>query len=129
MDSQSDNREKIWLILADLYLDSPVEHDFLARQLAVIPVSVGEMERILFEEVHLALYTNLTDVAGQWGAWDSDFVIKTIQKMLEHDLQYPFRRKLRRFQTDWIYGGLKKSIMKDWQVIVSKLEKLRSNDL
>lgn len=75
-------RRAAWQVFSDFYLDTdPAEfHDSAARDLARLPFSLDELERILVDEVHPALCGNLLIVAGEWSGFDADWVADRIRR-------------------------------------------------
>ena len=75
-------REKVWIALSELYLDTDIE-PFVApcaQTLAESPFACDELARILFDEVHPALVLNLLSVAGEWGGFDPDWLCERIRR-------------------------------------------------
>ena len=67
-------RSGVWVVFSELYLDTDPEPAYhsLARILAASPYPLGELRRILFEEVHPVLRANLLSSAGVWNRFDPD---------------------------------------------------------
>jgi hypothetical protein len=74
-------REKVWVALSDLYLDTDIEPfvEPCAALLADSPFSREELARILFDEVHPALVLNLMSVAGEWGGFETSWLCERIR--------------------------------------------------
>lgn len=69
-------------LLSGLYLDTDVgaEREWRARELAESPFPIGEIERILAEEVHPVCRINLWSVAGVWGGFDPEWLEASIER-------------------------------------------------
>ena len=69
-------RTRVWAALSGLYLDTDVEayYAHIVDTLAVSAYPLDQLERILFREVHPALYPNLLSVAGEWAGFDQDWL-------------------------------------------------------
>ena len=71
-------RHPVWVALAELYLDSePQEADLrrIAAACAASGFSWAELKQINYDEVAPALWPNLHQVAGVWGAWDEPWLL------------------------------------------------------
>jgi hypothetical protein len=77
-------RERIWIALSDLYLDTDIEDALepCAHVLAASPFSRAELRAILFDEVHPALVDNLMSVAGEWAGFDADALCAHIRRSM-----------------------------------------------
>ena len=76
-----DDRTAVWLAMANQFLDSEERPDI--PQVALVALEAGltvdEAHRVWMYEVAPALAPNLWSVAGEWGAWDPDFVVKRVR--------------------------------------------------
>jgi len=71
-------RHPVWVALAELYLDTePQEADLrrIAAACAASGFSWAELKQINYDEVAPALWFNLHQVAGVWGAWDEEWLL------------------------------------------------------
>lgn len=70
-------RRIAWSVLSDLYLDTWFDDGqmaSMASRLAATGYSIGELEEILYRELHPHLITNLLSVAGEWAGFDMDWL-------------------------------------------------------
>ncbi len=75
--------------MSELYLDTAVDAQVLAKvaaELADSPYSLDELERILRQEVHPVLVSNLYSVAGVWSGFDPDWLHEAISNYLRRPL-------------------------------------------
>ncbi len=112
-----DARVPVWMALSELYLDNDVAcaHDAIARTLAASPYSLEALHRILVDEVHPALHTNLLQVAGEWAGFDEAWLIAHLRAVCARPL---WRRRLSRLSL-----GL---VRDDWQAIAAKTRDARA---
>ena len=73
-------RERVWIALADLFLDTDVRIWYVTtvRTISKSPFSLEELKYILDREVTPALQGNLLDIAGEWAGFDDDWVVKAV---------------------------------------------------
>lgn len=73
-------RRDVWSALSDLYLDSDpaLSYEHCAYTLATSAYALPELRRILFDEVHPALYLNLLSITGVWTGFDDDWLAQRI---------------------------------------------------
>ena len=81
-------RRGVWVGFSELYLDTDPApaYDCLARILAASPYPLGELRRILLEEVHPVLRGNLLSSAGVWNGFDPDWLCARIAARLARPL-------------------------------------------
>ena len=79
-----ETRRGVWIGFSELYLDTDPApaFDSLARSLAASPYPIGELRRILFEEVHPIVRSNLMASAGVWDGFDPDWLCARIAARL-----------------------------------------------
>lgn len=65
-----DTRRRAWAALSELFFDTEVSVEWVARQLRDTGLSLAEIETILKSEVAPVLGANLLSVAGVWDAFD-----------------------------------------------------------
>ncbi len=67
----------MWIALADLYLDTDVRlsYAYILRALFDSPYSIEELRAILDNEVAPVVEGNLLSVAGEWGAFDEEWLV------------------------------------------------------
>lgn len=77
-----EQREEVWLAMADQFLDSEERHAL--PELAAIALAAGltpeEASRVFMFEVAPALAPNLWSGLGVWGAWDRVRVLRWIRR-------------------------------------------------
>jgi hypothetical protein len=64
-------------VLSELYLDTELDDRDKARIAAVLAdsgYSAGQLEEILYRELHPVLHTNLLSVAGEWAGFDLEWL-------------------------------------------------------
>jgi hypothetical protein len=73
-------RRPVWIALSDLFLDtdSRLSYAYIARELAASPFTFDELHAIFLEEVSPVLEHNLMQVAGDWGMFPEEWLIKQI---------------------------------------------------
>lgn len=71
-----ERRDHVWLTMANQFLDSEERPEIpkVALTLLEAGLTVDEARRVWMYEVSPALALNLWSVAGEWGAWDPEFV-------------------------------------------------------
>lgn len=70
-------RRPVWDVLSELYLDTELDDDDYERIAVVLAESgydTGQLEEILYRELHPVLIPNLLSVAGEWGGFDLDWL-------------------------------------------------------
>lgn len=108
-------RRPVWNVLSELYLDTELDvrdHERIAGVLFDSPYSTGQLEEILYRELHPVLHSNLLSMAGEWVAFDSAWLEKQI-----------LRRKPRRPRIAIIPG--KWMVRRDWAALKSVLRRWR----
>ena len=78
-----ERRRHVWNALSELYLDTELEEPDNARIAAVLAqsgYSSGQLEEILYRELHPVLLTNLVSFAGEWAGFDPDWLEAQILK-------------------------------------------------
>src|ERR1700733_11821030 len=76
-------REDVWYVMSDLFLDTELlERDiqYIAKELAASPFSVGQLISIYEDEVAFVLHGNLKITAGIWGCFSRDEIIPLIRQ-------------------------------------------------
>lgn len=82
-------RRRVWEAMSELYLDTDVDVEVLARvaeELARSPYSLPELQRILRHEVHPVLVQNLGTVAPVWDRFDPQWLEESISAHLRRPL-------------------------------------------
>jgi hypothetical protein len=77
-------RRPVWVALAGLFLDTDVRMSYssVARTLAESPYAMEELRRILDDEVTPVVQGNLLSVAGEWAAFDDDWLVADMTKRM-----------------------------------------------
>lgn len=71
----------MWNVLSELYLDTELDELDNERIAAVLVDSgygTGQLEEILYRELHPLLHSNLLSVAGEWAGFDPDWLEQRI---------------------------------------------------
>ena len=76
--SEIDVRRPLWIALSELYLDTAPDWDRVAGQCARSPFGIPDLQRILFDDVHPVVHTNLWSVTGGWQGFDEDWLVDAI---------------------------------------------------
>jgi len=69
--------------LSELFLDirvSPHDHFLIARALRRLDLPIDTIEHMLRYEIFPVLWTNLLNIAGEWGGWDEDWLAGEVEK-------------------------------------------------
>lgn len=111
-----DTRIPVWIALSELYLDTDVSlwYDSIARTLAASPYAQDELERILIDELHPALHTNLLQVAGEWAGFDEAWLVEHMKAVCRRPL---WRRRLARLS----FG----MVRDDWNALLPMIRSAR----
>ncbi len=117
------DREKVWVALSDLFLDTDVSlsYDYISRVCADSSFSIQELEDILENEVAPVCAINLLSVAGEWAGFDEEWLFKSITQYKNKRRGYIGRIFKRLYQRNY-HGGLQA----DWSVIEQKIIRRRS---
>lgn len=76
-----EQRRPVWSVLSELYLDTELDesdHERICSVLARSKYSVGQLEEILYRELHPVLFGNLLSVAGEWAGFDEQWLEHSI---------------------------------------------------
>lgn len=110
-------KQKVWIALGALYLDTEIDHQAIARELLKSQFSIEEIEKILFDEVHPVLYPNLLSVAGEWTGWNDAWLTESIQSEISSRQKKDWRSKLSRLSS-WLPKRWVRSLLQeDWNQI------------
>lgn len=112
-----ERRRRVWGVLSELYLDTELDDRDNARIAAVLVDSgygAGQLEEILYRELHPVLHTNLLSVAGEWAGFDLDWLQEQI-----------LRRPSRRSSFSIIPG--KWMVRGSWGAVEAQLRKTESS--
>ncbi len=77
-------RRPVWEALSDLFLDTDISltRSWRIGILAASPYSIEELQEILVDEICPVCYSNLFCVAGEWAAFDPDWLESSILSRL-----------------------------------------------
>lgn len=91
-------RRPVWEALSTLFLDTDVRimREDRARVLAGSPYSIETIEAILIDEVYPVCRGNLLSIAGEWNAFDVDWLEDRIMRRLGSPLRALHRINLGR---------------------------------
>lgn len=109
MTADRSERERVWIALSELFLDTDVSSslDQIQREVIASPFSIEDIDIILRDEVAPVCLPNLYSVAGEWTGFDPDWLLPSIHKYLsqpawQRRLGRSFRaRGLRRMVPEW----------------------------
>lgn len=102
-------RQRVWIALSDLFLDTDVSlhFDYITRELVPAPFTLDELDMILRDEVAPVFLPNLLVVAGEWAGFPEERVAQKIGAYLRRPgwwrrLGRPRRAVLlRQFVPEW----------------------------
>ena len=100
-------RRRVWNALAELFLDTEIDLEWVARELRESGLSRAEVEAILKREVAPVVGGNVLGMAGEWAGFD-------LPPLEERYLAGRARPTL----TGWLALRV---IRQDWQRVSSKL--------
>lgn len=96
--SLMDERLPVWTALSELFLDTELQEDDIARIVAVLersPYSAREVETILKTEVSPAFAANLLSIAGEWQPWQEAQVREIMEQSIRMALSTNFIDRVR----------------------------------
>ncbi|QJU58001.1 hypothetical protein HL653_09505 [Sphingomonas sp. AP4-R1] len=96
--SLMDERLPVWTALSELFLDTELQEDDIARIVAVLarsPYSSREVEAILKNEVSPAFAANLLSIAGEWQPWPEAQVREIMERSIRMALSTNFFDRIR----------------------------------
>jgi len=116
-------RKPVWVAFSDLFLDTDVTliYGDIAQVCADSEYSAAELKEILFEEVAPVVSGNLMSIAGEWAAFNEDWLVKQITKP-----KTIFRSKVFYFLKPRNFG-LNGYIRGHWKVIEPQILACRGN--
>jgi hypothetical protein len=105
-------RRPVWIALSELFLDTDVRiwYPGILRALAASPYTEEQLRAILDHEVAPVLESNLLAVAGEWAAFDEDWLVAEAAK----------RRGKRRWMPALV------NLDEDWRALAMLLRTLRA---
>lgn len=109
--SDLERRRPVWTALSELYLDTELDdsdHRRIARVLDGCGYTHGQLEEILYRELHPTLHANLLNVAGEWALFDAEWLE---QEILRHG---PRRLRIALIPGKWM-------VRTGWEAISAKL--------
>ena len=122
----------LWHAMSELYLDDGYDvgvYLFLANRLARSEFSLTELDTIFFQEVHPTLWWNLTLVAGEWGYFDKDRVVRLATEAIAPKLPEQWWKRLRYRQKQLAMAGVKEMVKCEWEQILLLIEVIRTRGL
>ena len=113
-------RQRAWKYLSDLFLDTELTNDALAgiaKNLAELHLSREEITRIFEHEVAPACIVNMYVVAGEWAAFDEEWLIKRASKL------GPVYERLSGIPVygPWLIRQLTQPVREEFELVLSKL--------
>lgn len=123
-DAEIKERLPVWNVLSEFWLDGYlVETDYerIALELKSSPYNKEELLKICIYEVAPAVSRNLLSIAGEWGAFDPEWLQEKIIKKSPNSNDYLNPSTWRK-----ITGSIQSSLIKTsgWNKIVNKFENL-----
>jgi hypothetical protein len=117
-----EQRRPVWQALSDMFLDTDTSltRNWRVKVLASSPYSVEELERILADEIYPVCRTNLMCVAGEWIAFDPDWLESRILQTVGP------RRRWFRFPN---FGRLAALLSGEWRSTKRGIHQVRSGRL
>ena len=120
-DAEIERRKPVWSAFSEFWLDTELEDDELhhiARIAAASGFTISELRDIYLYEVAPVVSPNLLSIAGEWAAFDEEWLHAEARKRAEH------RSLCLRF---WIFVGIGRKVMtfateRHWNRIVSLLQ-------
>ena len=97
-------RRAVWIALSELYLDavlSEIMMQSIASTLAASAYSLGQLEEILYFEVHPVLASNLLSVAGEWSHFDPSWLEEKILKKKSSTRNFAIVRLAKMIWPEW----------------------------
>jgi hypothetical protein len=84
-------RRPVWVAMSDLFLDTDVSlfHEHIARVCAESRFTIGQLESIFNDEVAPLVGSNLLSVAGEWAAFDEEWLVSQIEERLDRKWPLP----------------------------------------
>jgi hypothetical protein len=106
-----ERRRPVWSALSELYLDTELDdrdHERIAAVLIDSGYSTGQLEEILYRELHPVLHMNLLSVAGEWAGFDPGSLEEQILR------RRPLRARLAIVPGKWM-------VRSEWATLEAKL--------
>lgn len=114
-----ERRRPVWSVLSEFYLDTELDSSDHARIASVVGKSgytAGQLEEILYRELHPVLHGNLLHIAGEWACFDERWLE---QRILD---RRPFRWGFALVPDKWL-------VREQWCAVQSRLEVSRTPDM
>lgn len=80
-----ERRKPVWIALADLWLDTELQHyelRYIATVMKDSGYTLGELRNIYLYEVAPVVYQNLLSPAGEWAGFDQTWLVAEIERQL-----------------------------------------------
>lgn len=121
-DSHLIQKKPVWQALSAFYLDADLgddEFEAIFQRLASSGFSLKELEFINLTEVAPVLQSNLRSVAGEWTAFDQEWLSAAITKRLNRPVWYLAF-------TNMLFRSSRKSLTAAyWERVVAREEELK----
>ncbi len=111
-----ERRRTVWGVLSELYLDTELDerdNERIAGVLVASGYGAGQLEEILYRELHPVLHANLLSVAGEWAGFDLEWLEEQIRR------RGPRRSSVAVIPGKWMVRG-------SWEAIEAKLRGTRA---
>jgi len=98
-----EHRVPVWEALSDLFLDTDTSfaRTWRVAILAASPYSIGELQKILVDEVYPVCRSNLFSIAGEWAGFDPEWLQGRILRRLRSPFHRFHRFSLGRLTVRW----------------------------
>ena len=108
--------ESVWIALSDLFVDTELSYEYIARRVAHLDVKV--LELILYLEVApICIGNMLTPIPLVWSGFDEEALVLEIEKHLQKLQNSGFYRVQTRFKVIF-YKGMLHS---EWSKVVAEI--------
>lgn len=106
MKANSDQKKKLWIALSNLFLDTELDDTafcHIAGKIEESQLPLGEVTRILMEEVLPVCIPNLKCVAGEWSGFDEKWLIDSIIKLKKPNAiqRALYKKDFKMIKEDW----------------------------
>ena len=120
-EAEINERFPVWNVLSEFWLDGYLvesDYDRIAAELKASQYTKEELLKICIYEVAPAVSSNLLSIAGEWGAFEPEWLKKRIIKKSPNSNDYLNPSLWRKFK-----GAIQSSLIKSsgWNQIVNKL--------
>jgi len=84
-DVEIERRRPVWIALSELYLDTelqPADRQLISDAIVDSGYTIDDIEHILCRELGPVLGMNMLSAAGEWEAFDPDWLVSTVLQRL-----------------------------------------------